>query len=115
MGTISEDRGAERRAHQRIKANGHVIFKAYYSLHDRSPEDNVHSIQKFYDKLYGTAEVIDECGKGMRIKTSMPLNQGYLLEIDNQEHPLAMVRWGSKASDEDNYMAGIMYIDTTMD
>ncbi|MBN2654286.1 MAG: hypothetical protein JXR79_04130 [Nitrospirae bacterium] len=114
MGTISGNRESERRNHQRIKSNGHLIFKAYYSLHDRSPEDNVNSLQKFYDKLYGSAEIIDECGSGMRIKTSTPLQQGYLLEMENLEHPLAMVRWGSK-SDEDEYEAGIMYIEATLD
>lgn len=69
-------------------------------------EDRFPKLQANKD-AYDNADLMDISSGGMRIKTFVPLEKGFILEIRKPEEQVAMVRWVEKAND--HYCAGLMY------
>jgi hypothetical protein len=63
----------EKRLYPRTHVSGKVSFKAYWPSDDLS--------RYLYHTSFGDADLIDISYGGMRIKTFVPIDQRYLLEI----------------------------------
>ena len=87
-----------------------MTFKAYWANDDYYStfyKEYSNGLQ-YFKKSYGTADLIDISEGGLQIKTSLPLEKGYVLEVNVSEKQVALVQWVSKA-DENTYYAGLMY------
>ncbi len=92
----------EKRMSPRVSTTGKLIFKAC-----REPE---YEGQMFHEDPYVPADLLEMSMDGMRIRTSVPLEEKNLLEInrDYQVTQVALVRWVKKM--ESCYHAGLLYI-----
>lgn len=102
----------DKRMYPRESASGIVTVKAYegdsrYYASYYKDFAEYYKDAASYKNLYGNAEMLDKSYGGIRIKTPVPLAKGYMLEVDNSETQIAMVRWAEKA--EDYYYAGLMF------
>lgn len=86
----------------RVYASGNLICKAY-----RVTEFNG---REFNENRYLPAELLEVSMDGMRIKTSIPLEEKNLLEFsrDYQVTHVALVRWVKRI--ENCYHAGLLCI-----
>ncbi len=93
---------SEKRISPRACASGTLIFKAYWVT-----DYNGHEL---YKNTYVPADLLEMSMDGMRIKTSVPLEEKNLLEFnkDYQVTQVALVRWVKKI--ESCYHAGLLYI-----
>ncbi|MFZ5997746.1 MAG: hypothetical protein ACOYW7_09695 [Nitrospirota bacterium] len=102
----------ERRVHPRQHASGIVTFKTYWGTYEAPDSDHPAGgewqLPKFSAKVYGQGHLIDECCSGMRIKTSIPLEKGFLVEINQPVPKKATIRW--VAQEDSHYHVGLMYI-----
>ena len=87
---------SEKRVSPRVCSSGRLIFKPF---HDR----------EFHEDPYVTADLLEMSIDGMRIKTTVPLEEKNLLEFnrDYQVTQVALVKWVKKI--ENCYYAGLMY------
>ncbi len=86
----------------RVRAAGKLIFKTCRGA--------AYNGREFHENTYVPADLLEMSMDGMRIKTSIPLEEKNLLEFNRDYHAtqVALVRWVKKI--ETWYHAGLLYI-----
>ena len=75
-------------------------YKSYFGNYCKDPN--------YYRDLHGNAELVDRSDGGIGVKTKLPLEVGFIMEVVDSGTQVAMVRW--VARQDDYYRTGLMYI-----